>query len=120
MSLNDEHFMTRSILIDRSHYSLVLLIYTPENIRKHKGVLMFSGGIDTLSLTIIYSRCQCKNYCMCKKNYGLNPSTCIYENTRYLKSIVNNSVTVYDEIISVKESTNVTNTVSINCDDQKV
>ena len=30
------------------HYSPVLLIYTPENIRKPKGFLMFSGGIDVL------------------------------------------------------------------------
>ena len=53
---------------------------------------------------------------MCKKNYRIKK----LENTRYLKCIVNNSVTVYDEIISVKESTNVTNTASINCDDKKV
>ena len=32
--------------IDLSHYSPMLLIYTPKNTRKPKGFLMFSGSID--------------------------------------------------------------------------
>ena len=56
-------------------------------------------------------------------NYIWNPSTCICENSRYLKSIV------CDEIINVTDGgltnvtntipTNVTSTVSINSDDKK-
>ena len=34
------------IICGLTHYSLVLLIYTPENIRKPNGFMMFSGGID--------------------------------------------------------------------------
>ena len=57
-----------------------------------------------------------------KKNYSLNPSTCICENNAYFKSIVDNSVIVCDEIINVTDSvsTNVMSTVSINADDKKV
>ena len=57
------------------------------------------------------------------------PNTCICENSKYLKSIVENSV-ICDEIVSVTDSvsTNVTNmistnvmsTVSINSFDKKV
>ena len=67
---------------------------------------------------------------MCKKYYSWNPSTCIFENSKYLKSIVDNSVIVCDKIITVMDSisTNVTNTisviatstVSINSDDKRV
>ena len=37
--------------------------------------------------------CQCdfKNYCMCKKHYSWNPSTCICENPKCLKSTVDES-----------------------------
>ena len=30
---------------------------------------------------------ECKNYRTCKKDYSWNPSTCISENSIYLKSI---------------------------------
>ena len=33
------------------------------------------------------SKCECKNYRTCKKDYSWNPSTCIRENGKYLKSI---------------------------------
>ena len=33
-------------LANLTHYSLVLLFYTPENIRKHLSFLMFSGGME--------------------------------------------------------------------------
>ena len=39
---------------------------------------------------------ECKNYCTCKKDYSSNPSTCICENSKCLKS---SSVTECDEII---------------------
>ena len=67
---------------------------------------------------------------MCKKYYSWNPSTCICENIRYLKSIVDDSVIVWNEMINVADSVsanvtntisaNVTSTVSINSDDKKV
>ena len=51
-----------------------------------------------------------------KKNYGWNSSTCICENSRYLKSIVDDSVVVCNEIINVGDSawTNLANTISTN------
>ena len=66
----------------------------------------------------------------CKKDYSWNPSTCICENSRYLKSTGDDSVSVCDEIINISNSvstalkntipTNVTNTVSIKSDVKKV
>ena len=38
-------------------------------------------------------QCECKNYCKCKKGHSWNPSTCICENSKYLKSIADTSVT---------------------------
>ena len=37
-------------------------------------------------------QCECKNYCKCKKYYSWNPSTCICENSKFLKSAANTSV----------------------------
>ena len=45
-------------------------------------------------------QCECENYCMYKKDYSWNPSTCISENSKYLKST---SVTECGEIISVMD-----------------
>ena len=45
--------------------------------------------------------CECKNYRKCKTDYSCNPSTCIYENVKYLKIIDDTSVIECDEIISV-------------------
>ena len=39
----------------------------------------------------------------CKKDYSWNPSTCVCENIKYLKSIADNSVTQCDEIIIVMD-----------------
>ena len=65
----------------------------------------------------------------CKKDYSRNPSACICENDRYLKSIVDDSVVVCNEFIGVMDSvstsvtntllTNVMITVSTNSDDKK-
>ena len=65
---------------------------------------------------------------MCKKDYSWNPNTCICESSRHIKSIVDVSVIVDDQIISITNctwtnvtiSTIVTSTVSINSDDEKV
>ena len=56
------------------------------------------------------------------KDYNWNPSTCICENSKYLKS---NSVTACDEIISIMDiasakRANITSTASINCNSTKV
>ena len=69
--------------------------------------------------------CNCKKYHMCKKDYNWNPSTCICENSRYLKSIVDESVIVcitdgVSTSVTNSVSTNVTRTKSINCDDKKI
>ena len=37
-------------------------------------------------------QCECRNYSTCKKDYNWNPSTCICENSKYLKSITDDSV----------------------------
>ena len=57
-------------------------------------------------------------------------STCIFENSKYLKSIADDSVNLCDEIINFTDSvstnltnavpTDVTSTISVNCDDKKV
>ena len=76
-------------------------------------------------------KCQreCKNCRTCKKDYSWNPSTCICENSKYLKSNVDNSVIASDEIISVMDivsikvtstiATNVMSTASVNCHGKK-
>ena len=38
-------------------------------------------------------QCECKNYRKCKKDFSWNPSTCICDNSKYLKSIADSSVT---------------------------
>ena len=73
---------------------------------------------------------ECKNYHKCEKHYSWNPSTCICENSKYLKSVADTSVTECVEIVTVINnlstkktntiSTNVTNTASINCYSKKV
>ena len=65
-----------------------------------------------------------------KKSYSLNSSTCICENSIYLKSIADISVIEYDEIITVMDivstkkiyitATNVMSTASINCHNKQV
>ena len=42
--------------------------------------------------------------CTCKKDYSLNPSTCICENGNYLKGIGDSSVIMYDKIINAADS----------------
>ena len=58
--------------------------------------------------------CECKSHHKYEKYYSWNPSTWICENSKYLKSIGDTSVIVYDEIISVLDivSTNMTNTIA--------
>ena len=67
---------------------------------------------------------ECKNYRKCKKVYSWNPSICFCENSKYFKSIADNSVPVCDEIIifvdivSTKRTNTIgtknTNTIAIN------
>ena len=84
------------------------------------------------------SQCECKSYRKYKKDYSWNPSTCIYENRKYLISIADTSVTECDEIIVIMDivstkkanaivtkkintiSTNVTSTASLNIYSKKV
>ena len=77
--------------------------------------------------------CNCK--CKCKStlwdsNQKWNPSTCVSENSKYLKSIADTSVTECDVIIifmdnaSTKKAntiaTNVTSAALINCKSKRV
>ena len=49
-------------------------------------------------------QCKCKNYHKFKKDYISNPSTCFCENSKYLKSIADTSVTECDEIVIVMDT----------------
>ena len=46
-------------------------------------------------------QCECKNYRKCKRDYIWNPSICICENSKCLKSVVETSVTESDAIVIV-------------------
>ena len=50
-----------------------------------------------------------------KKDYSWNPSTCICENSKYLKSIVDTSVTECDKIVIIMDNvlTRKTNTIAM-------
>ena len=77
-------------------------------------------------------KCQCefKKQHVFRKDYSWNPSTCICEISRYLKSIADDSVIVFDKIINVADAVstyvtytvaaNVTSTASINSDNKNV
>ena len=76
------------------------------------------------------SQCECKKYHKYKKDYNWNPTACICENSKYLKSIANSSVIECDEIMTIFDivimkktniiATNVTSTASINWHSIKV
>ena len=78
----------------------------------------FSSTTCNLNQKLNNNKCQCdcKKYYTSKKCYIWNPSTCICENSRYLKDIADNSVIFFNKIVSVKDSasTNVTNIVPSN------
>ena len=61
-------------------------------------------------------QCECKNFCKCEKDYGLNSSTFIYENSKYLNSVADTSVTKCDEIVILVNNvlTKKTNAITIN------
>ena len=73
---------------------------------------------------------ECTNYHKWEKDYRCNPTRCICENSKYLKIIVDTSVTECDEIIAVMDivstkktntiATNVMSTALINCHNKKV
>ena len=83
-------------------------------------------------------RCECKNHRTRKKDSSQNPSTCICEKSKYLKSIADTSVIECDEVINVLDNastkkadtlatkktstiaTTATSTASINCHSKKV
>ena len=77
---------------------------------------------------IIHINLNVKLIVRAKKNYSWNPSTYICENSKYLKSITDPSMTGCNEIIIVVNNvstkktikTNVTTTASINCHSIKV
>ena len=73
-------------------------------------------------------QCTCKNYRMCKDNYSWNPSTCICENSKYLKhiadvTVIECNVTIINNLSTKKTRTkarNFTNTALINFHSKKV
>ena len=71
-------------------------------------------------------QCKCKNYYKCKKYYSWNPSTCICQNSKYLKSTADTSVIACDnilfclDIVSTKMTITIARNVSINCHSKKV
>ena len=81
------------------------------------------NAVDNLSTKIYKSTwnnetCECKNYHTCKKDYSWDPSTCICENGKYLKSIADGSKIVFDEITNATD--NVSKNVSKNFHNKKV
>ena len=77
--------------------------------------------------------CERRRYNNCKKDFSQNPSRCICENSKYLKSIAATSVTDCDEIVifmdikSIKKTNTIatkkrnnTSTTSINCQTKRV
>ena len=46
----------------------------------------------------------------CEKDCSWNPSTCICENSEYLKSVADTSVTECDEIVIVMDSSSIKKT----------
>ena len=83
-------------------------------------------------------QCECKNYRKCEEDYNWNPNTCICENSSYLNSIADTSVSECDEVVIIMDNlstkkanttatkktniiaTNVTITALINCLCKKV
>ena len=45
-----------------------------------------------------------KNYHKCEKDYRLNPSACICENRKYLKSVAATSVAKCDKLVIVMKN----------------
>ena len=70
-------------------------------------------------------QCECKNYSTCKKDYSWNPSTCICEDSKYLKNCADTSVIEFDAIITVidilstKETNAIATNVTKNCHSKK-
>ena len=61
---------------------------------------------------------------MCEKDYRLKPSTCTWENSKYLKSVIDTLVTNCDWFVIVMNNlsnitTNVLDSASINCHREK-
>ena len=53
---------------------------------------------------MIDANASIKGIVCAKKDYSWNPNTSIYERSKYLKRIIDDSVTVCDEIINVIDS----------------
>ena len=92
----------------------------------------FDSATCNLNQKLNNDKCQseCKKRHMYEKDYSWNPGTCICENSKYLKSIANDSVIACNDVeifidsVSIKMThtapTNVTSTASINSDNKKV
>ena len=75
------------------------------------------------------SQCECKNGHRFQNDYRWNPSTCFSENSKYLKSAGDTSVTNCDDVfvmdlVSTKKknaiATNVASTAYINCHSKNI
>ena len=47
-------------------------------------------------------QCECKRHHVCEKYYIWNPSTCTWENGKYLASIMDDSAITCNEIIAIR------------------
>lgn len=52
-----------------------------------------------LNSETFHCECKSKNYCTCTKDCICNPSTCIHENGKYVKSIADTLLSICNEII---------------------
>ena len=100
--LNDGPCMVRSTLIDLfpvelEYFSFMISLVFSEakTVTKYDCKCKFNSETSNSNKkygTIKTCQCECKNYRTCKKEYSWNPSTCICENSKYLKSIDDTSV----------------------------
>ena len=67
--------------------------------------------INTLNTKIIRKAGNPTKYHVCKNDYGWNPASCICENGRYARSIIDESVITCDKIIE-QTKTHPTRTVA--------
>ena len=54
-------------------------------------------------------QCECQKHHICEKDYIWNPPTCSCKNGKYLASIIDNLVIIFNEITDAETKTNQTN-----------
>ena len=102
-------------------FDMITRIYEVKTLIKHiscSSKWKFHSETCNLNKKLNNDKCQSEwnRSCTSKKHYSWNPSTCICENKRYLKSVADDAVTECDEILNFMDSasTNMTTSISSN------